>query len=408
MRLLKVDELDAAREKLLRCLSSDTLKTARLPFDAACGRSLSEDVLSPVDVPSFDRSTVDGFAVRAADTAAAGESVPVLLELAGAVEMGRGADCEILPGQCAEVPTGGALPRGADAVVMLEYTEPFGSGIAVNAAVVSGENTVFAGEDMRRGDILLRRGTRLAPRHIGALAAAGVTEVSVYEPLRVEIISTGDEVRPPGCALEAGQVYDINSYALASWAQRSGFEVLKSSLLPDDEALLAETIRNAMGSCDIVLVSGGSSQGKKDLTAKVFDSVSSPGVFTHGLALKPGKPTILAFDEKSRTMLCGLPGHPVSAAMVFELLFSRLLKELTGAPEDITIPARLSVNLAASPGKLNCYPVRLEREAQGWKAIPVFGKSGLMRTLCDADGFFTLERGREGINAGETVMVQLF
>lgn len=408
MRLLKVDSLEQAREKLLEHTADWDLETQVLPFEEAGGRLLAEDVFSPGDVPDFPRSTMDGYAVRASDTAAAGESIPVLLKLVGQVEMGRNADCRIEPGQCAEIPTGGMLPEGADAVVMVEHTEPFGDGIAVYGSVARGENTVLAGEDIKKGGLLLKRGTRLLPQHIGALAAAGVTELRLSAPLKLTLISTGDEVVSPRGTLKAGQVRDINSYALAAQAKRCGYEVVEMRLVPDNEERLQEAVQQAMLQSDLVLVSGGSSQGKKDVTAKVLDEASLPGILTHGIAVKPGKPTILAYDVSSRTILGGLPGHPVSAMMVFELLFSWLYRKKTGEGEKTAIPAVLETNLAASPGKLNCFPVRLERGQNGWRAVPVFGKSGLISTLCEADGYFTVERSREGLSAGEIVDVHLF
>ncbi len=408
MKLLKVDDLETARGKLLACISDWKLETERVSIEKASGRVLSADVFSGQNVPAFNRSTVDGFAVISSDTAAASDSVPVFLELAGRIEMGQAADCKIVSGQCAELSTGGMLPEGADAAVMLEYTERFGNGVAVAGSVATGENTVLAGEDMRRGGLLLGRGALLSPRHIGAAAAAGITELPVYRPLKLAVISTGDEVVSPKLTLSPGQVYDINSYALEAQAEQSGYKTLLRVLLHDDEELLRRTVEQAMADCDVVLVSGGSSKGTKDATARVLDSVSSPGVFTHGLALRPGKPTILGYDKSSRTILGGLPGHPVSAMMVFELVFAWLWRELTGSAQKPAIPAKLSVNLASAPGRLNCWPVSLEWGTEHWTARPVFGKSGLITTLCNADGFFTVERGREGIDAGEIVRVNLF
>ncbi len=408
MKLLKVDSLEQAREKLMEHTADWKLEMRRSPFEDAVGQLLAEAVFSPGNVPDFTRSTMDGYAVRASDTAAAGESIPVLLTLVGQVEMGRSAECCVASGQCAAISTGGMLPEGADAVVMVEHTEPFGDGIAIYSSVALGENTVLAGEDIKKGGLLLKQGTRLLPQQIGALAAAGVTELTLLAPLRLTLISTGDELISPREMLKAGQVRDINSYALAAQAKRCGYDIVEILLLPDDGEVLREAVQTAMRDSDLVLVSGGSSQGEKDITATVLDEVSVPGLLTHGIAVKPGKPTILAYDAPSRTILGGLPGHPVSAMMVFELLFSWFYRQKTGEEERPAIPAALNCNLAASPGKLNCWPVRLERGEAGWRAVPVFGKSGLISTLCEADGYFTVERSREGVSAGELVDVHLF
>lgn len=407
MELLQVDTLAQAREKLLHHAAGWVIQSQTLPFAQALGRTLAQDIYANEAVPGFPRSTVDGYAVLAADTAAAGDAIPVFLQLVGSVEMGRAAEKSLAAGQCIEVPTGGMLPPGADAVVMVEYTEPFGDGVAVGVSVARGENTVLPGEDMVPGQLLFSRSTVLAPQHIGALAGAGITQVPVYSQPAIAVISTGDEIQPPHAPLSPGQVHDINSAALAAQAAKTGYTVRQSVLLPDEEALLLQTVKDAMQSCDVVLVSGGSSQGKKDVTAKVLAQAAAPGVFTHGLALKPGKPTILAHDSASQTLLCGLPGHPVSALMVFELLFGWLLRSKTGAPAPQTIPAKISENLAGAPGKLCCVPVRLAGDCGHWQAQPVFGKSGLITTLCRADGYFLIAQNKEGILQGETVQVTL-
>jgi molybdopterin molybdotransferase len=408
MQLLNVDTLDAARQKLLAAAGHMAPAQESLPLSEAGGRILARDIVSPIDVPGFDRSTVDGYALRSGDTAAASEGVPAFLRLAGEVEMGKSSHSCVSPGECVQVPTGAMLPDGADAVIMLEYTEPFSDGIAVYSSCAPGENTVRRAEDIKAGQVVIRRGTKLTPYHIGALAALGISRADCFCPLRLALISTGDEIVPPGGSLAPGMVYDVNGPALAALAGAGGYAVTSAVLLPDDEAVLKAAVQGAMALNDVVLVSGGSSKGPKDATAKVLAELSSPGIFTHGLALKPGKPTILSYDEASACLLGGLPGHPASAMMVFELLFSWLYRELTGQAEPASIPARLTVNLASSPGKDNAWPVRLEMTEGGYLAHPIFGKSGLISSLAKADGYFTLGRDREGVAAGETVFVRLF
>lgn len=409
MEFLKVDSVDSARGKLFSCVEDWMASREALPLEMACGRIVAEDVFAPCDMPDFRRSTVDGYAVLFEDTAAAGENIPVFLTVKGRVEMGKSASLTIGHGECVEVPTGGMLPDGATAVVMVEYAELFGAeGVALYSGVGNGENVVQIGEDAKAGDRLLRRGKRLLPQDIGALAAAGLTSVSVYTPPRLTILSTGDELIPPEEKPMPGQVRDINTYALTALAQKKGFSVVGTAVLPDDENALELALRDAMLTSDIVAISGGSSQGKKDITRMIIDRVSSPGVYTHGMAIKPGKPTILGYDSRTRTLLAGLPGHPVSAMMVFELLFGWLLCELTGSAQAHAIPARLSCNVASSPGKLTCWPVRLEWTGSEALAEPIFGKSGLITTLTGADGYFTVERDTEGLRAGQTVLVHLF
>ena len=406
---MKVDTVATAREKLLASVKDWFCAPETLPIGEARGRVLAEDIYSTEDIPSFRRSTVDGYAVVSGDTAAAGESIPVFLSVKGSVEMGKQALFTIRGGECGEVPTGGMLPEGADAVVMVEYAEAFGDmGVALHQSVAYGENVVQIGEDTGTGDLLLPKGKTLLPQDIGALAAVGATEVSVYKKPRLTILSTGDELVDPSAHPSPGQIRDINTYALAALAEKTGYLVTGKSVLPDDEDALEKAIREGMKTSDLVAVSGGSSQGKKDLTRELIDRVSSPGVYTHGMAIKPGKPTILGCDEASRTLLTGLPGHPVSAMMVFELLFGWLLREATGSGQASAIPARISCNVPTSPGRLTCWPVKLEWTEGGIIADPVFGKSGLITTLTKADGYFIVDRDTEGLKTGETVKVYLF
>jgi len=409
MELLKVDSVQRAFEKLAAEVSSWNLNAQRLPLNQSLGKVLHDDIFVEHDIPGFCRSTVDGYAVWAKDTAAANDSIPVLLNLIGQVEMGQKAGLSIVPGQCAEVPTGGMLPEGANAVVMIEYAEAFGTdGIAIHQSVSVGENMVQQGEDALKHSLLLPRGKLIGPQEIGALAAAGIMEVPVFKPLKIAIISTGDELVSPDLTPSQGQIRDINTYALVALAEKTGFEVAHTAVLGDDARLIEEELLKAMKTCDIITISGGSSQGKKDTTREVIDRVSSPGVFTHGMAIKPGKPTILGIDAKSQTLYAGLPGHPVSAMIVFEVLLSHLWRFMTGTPEPMAIPAELTVNVVSSPGKMTCWPVKLTKKESGYLAEPVFGKSGLITTLTKADGYFTVDRHAEGLTSGSQVYVHLF
>ena len=409
MEFLKVDSVYTAREKLLSSVCGWMGAAETLPFEEACGRILAENVYAEEDIPAFRRSSMDGYAVVSGDTAAAGESIPVFLNVKGRVEMGKPAPFMITRGECAEVPTGGMLPEGADAVVMTEYAEPFGEGgVALYHGAANGENIVLAGEDAKAGALLLPKGKKLLPQDIGALAAAGVMAVSVYKMPRMTILSTGDELIAPSARPAQGQIRDINTCALTALAKKDGYLVVGRAVLPDDEDALERSIREGMETSDIVAVSGGSSQGKKDLTRQIIDRISSPGVYTHGMAIKPGKPTILGYDDPSRTLLVGLPGHPVSAMMVFELLFGWLSHEITGSEPPPAIPARITCNVPTSPGRLTCWPVRLEWTEEGISADPIFGKSGLITTLTKAGGFFIVDRDTEGLQAGRTVAVHLF
>ena len=413
MKLLTVDTLDEARAKLLTCVKNRPPKTETIAlgeivnFGSVFPRILSEDIYAPADIPGFHRATVDGYAVVAADTAGAGEAVPVFLKQSGVVSMGKPADFSIKSGECAYVPTGGMLPPGADAMVMVEYCEAAGGNIAVYEAVASGSGMALAGEDCKKGDLLLRRGALLRPQEAGALAAAGITKAPVFVPLGLTLISTGDELVAPDREPQPGEIRDVNTSVLKALAVKRGFRVISAGVVPDDEARLEAAIREALSASDVVVVSGGSSQGEKDMTANIIERLAKPGAFTHGLSLKPGKPTILGWDEQSQTLLAGLPGHPVAAMMVFELLLGWLADKMLGRPLPFPIPAVVSCNVPGSPGRMVIQPVILRLEGGSYTAEPVFGKSGMITTLTRADGYVIIDVNREGLNKGEPVLVHL-
>jgi molybdopterin molybdotransferase len=278
----------------------------------------------------------------------------------------------------------------------------------VYEAAAPGAGIALAGEDVKKGALLLRRGTRIRPQEAGALSAAGITGFPVFVPLRLSIISTGDELVPPEEIPAQGKIRDVNSNALKSLALKRGYDVVSSAIVGDDEGLLEAAITKAIGMSDVVVVSGGSSKGERDGTASAIDKATKPGVFSHGLALKPGKPTILGWDEKSQTLLAGLPGHPVAAIIVFELLLLWLCDRLFERPPSFAIPARIACNVPGSPGRAVCQPVVLRLEGDSYFAEPVFGKSGMITTLTRADGYVMIDLNKEGLKKGESVMVQLF
>jgi molybdopterin molybdotransferase len=406
MELLKVDSVSLAREKLLSNLKTRTAQTMHVRLCLAQNYILANNIIATEPVPAFRRSTVDGYAVRANDTSGASEGLPVFLEIAGEVMMGSDPGFKLDSGQCAYVPTGGMIPEGADAMVMVEFCELFEQRqAAVYSSTAPGRHIVMVGEDIRQGELVLRRGVRIRPQEIGVLASLGITEVEVYKPWKITIISTGDELVPPDVIPTPGQIRDINTYSLTALAVKQGFEIRGSKVLTDNEDELREAIMNAMQECDVVIVSGGSSQGKKDATKKIIDEIASSGVLTHGLALRPGKPTILGYDEGTDTLLTGLPGHPVAAILVFEMLINWLWKQLTKQPADPSVFARITSNLAGAPGRTTCQLVRLIRQGNEYYAEPIFGKSGLITTLTRADGYILIDQNKEGMNKDEIVEV---
>lgn len=408
MSFLQVDTISGARERLLQEVGDNFLKMETVKLSEAYGKCLAEDIYAEENIPDFRRATVDGYAVKASDTQGAGESVPVFLSVVDEISIGKPALREIKNGECAYVPTGGMIPDGADAMVMVEYTELFDKrDAAVYSSVSAGNGVVQIGEDAKKGELLLSRGTVLHSAQTGVLASLGKHTVKVYAPWHITIISTGDELAEVGEEKGRCQVYDINTHALYALAKEQGMTVDKAFSVKDEDEKIEQALKDALLCSDIVVISGGSSQGKKDMTADIIDKIAEPGVWTHGLALKPGKPTIVGMDKPSGTLIIGLPGHPVAAIMVFQLLLVWLQKNLRGEKEAPGVPAVLSSNIPGAAGRAVCQTVKLEKEENGYRAIPVFGKSGLMHTLTQADGYVLVEADKEGICKGETVYVQL-
>ncbi|MCD7982176.1 MAG: molybdopterin molybdotransferase MoeA [Clostridiales bacterium] len=414
MKLLHVLTLKEARAELSARVRKIPHRRKTVPLSDAAGLILAEDVRAPADLPGFRRSTVDGYAVIAADTHGASDTIPVFLEITEHIRIGEEPLQTIMHGQCAYVPTGGMLPDGADAMVMAEYCEAFSdSEIAVSRSVATGNHTVLPGDDMKKGNLLLPEGTRLRFQEIGALAAAGLTSVTVCAPFTAAIISTGNELVSPGQNINGCRIYDSNTYALSVQAGCAGLDVVRRQLLPDDRDRLRQAILSASADCDLVILSGGSSQGKHDMTETLFQEISAGGVYAHGLALKPGKPTVLAWDDAHKTALIGLPGHPAAASMVFELLVSPVLKYTLPAGNGFplyaepSLSAFLTVNVASSPGRETCVPVKLALSEGALLASPIPGPSGLWSPLVQADGYILISENREGLPAGHPVDVYL-
>jgi molybdopterin molybdotransferase len=381
---------------------------------AAYGRVLAADLPAPEDVPGFRRATMDGYAVRAQDTFGAGAGAPQYLEIKGEVAMGAAPDRGVNPGETLRAPTGAMLPPGADAVVMVEYTAEHPDGtLEVRRAVAPGENVLTPGEDVTRGAILFPAGRRLRPQEIGLMAALGVTRVTVYKIPRVGIISSGDEIVPLDAKPLPGQVRDANAYlAAAQIAEWGGLPVLYG-IIPDNLSALQQTLAAALDACDLILISGGSSVGARDLTLTAIQNLPGAEILVHGVAIRPGKPTILAALGQPRPQpLLGLPGHPASAAVVMEVLGWPLLRHLAGCtgppPLGGSVTAALSRNLAGATGREDYVRVRLRRENETLWADPVLGPSGLISPLVKSDGLVMIPLRVEGLFKGETVTVQLF
>ncbi len=386
--------------------------TEMVSLSEAIGRILAEDIAAQEYVPDFDRSTVDGYAIRAKDAFGCTDAIPAILPLTGEVLMGEGADFELQPETCCAVPTGGAVPKGADCVIMIEYTEDYGDGtIGILKSAAPGVNMIFRGDDVYPGKVILNRGRVLSSQDIGALAAIGKVQVPVVRKLTVGVISTGDELIPPQEIPGPGQIRDVNSPMLEAMLTVFGVKVINYGIVKDNEELLAEMVKKAVEQCDAVLLSGGSSVGIKDASCRIIESMGE--LLLHGIAIKPGKPTILG--KTGNKPLVGLPGHPVAAYFITKLFVLPLLGRLMNRTmTSHTITAEISESVGANHGRAQYHCVRLERKPIAgngteqdvqWIAYPIRGKSGLITTLAGADGYFCISRDCEGIPQGAKIQV---
>jgi molybdopterin molybdotransferase len=387
-----------------------------VPISGALGRVLAADIASPSDLPDFNRSTMDGYAVRSADTFGAAESRPALLTVVGEIPMGALPQGGIARGEAMKIPTGGALPSGADAVVMFEQTQQVDSAsIEVMKPAAPLENVIRAGDDIKLGEGVLKRGHRIRPQDMAALAGIGIIRVRVFEKPRVAIISTGNEIVPADSVPGPGQIRDSNSYSLEGLVALSGGTAVKKGIIPDDYSRLRAVVDASLRDCSLVLITGGSSVGVADLSAKVINDAGQPGVLVHGVSIRPGKPLIVGLV--GQVPVFGLPGHPAAVSICFELFVKPVLLRMTGEvppaalegiPSARIVKARLSRSIPSSPGREDHVRVMLEKNAEGLWARPVFGASGLISTLVKAVGTVVIPVNKIGIEAGEEVEVRLF
>ena len=399
LNVLTLEEaLKKARERFY-----PALRTEMIPLEGALGRTTAEEIKAEEFVPDFDRSTVDGYAVRACDTFGCTDAIPAILTVQREILMGEGADFTLNPGCCAAIPTGGALPAGADSVVMIEYTEDFGDGtIGISKPAAPGQNMIYRGDDVRPGKTVIPKGSILTPQDIGALAALGIRTVAVMKPLSIGIISTGDELVSASENPGPGQIRDVNSLLLEAMFSEHGFRAIRYGIIRDDEQLLKAAVDQALEECDAVVLSGGSSVGIRDAAGRVIESFGP--LLLHGLAMKPGKPTILG--GKGNQPVIGLPGHPVAVFFVARLLVLPLLAHLAGRGfEEKTVSAYLTENVSANHGRAFYCACRLRKENGVYLADPIRTKSGLITSLTGADGFFCISRDCEGLPAGAEVLI---
>ncbi len=383
----------------------------QIPLEEAFGRVLSREMIAPENLPGFYRSTMDGYAVRAKGTFGAGESIPALFDVTGEVLMGETPTMVVGEGEAVKISTGGMLPEGADSVVMVEYCHLLDDKtLEINRAVSPLENVIQPGDDYREGTIVFKKGRLLRMQDLGLMAGFGQSEITVYKKTKVAIISTGDEVVPVDARPRPGQVRDINRYTLGAFCQRVGAEAQYMGLSSDDFESLKHMVENAIAQADTVWLSGGSSVGTRDLTLKVFEILPDFDLLVHGISISPGKPTIIG--KCGSKPVIGLPGHVASALVVAEVFLTSLLSRLSGCTDfrsDLKpeVEAELSRNIESATGREDYVRVRLVKKGEGMIAEPVFGKSGLLSTLVEADGLIRIDMNTEGLYQGQKIKVLL-
>ncbi len=405
--------LKEARQLLQKNLPPCPARKVAVPLDEALGRICAYDISSPENLPPYPRSTMDGFAVRASDTFGASENLPAYLEVTGDVLMGQFPEHGPEPGACYHIATGGILPPGTDAVVMLEHTvEVDEHMIEVLQPSAVGTNVIGVGEDIAENEILLQRGHRLRPQDIGLLAGVGLEQLTVFRRVRVGIISTGDEIVPHDKTPPPGKIRDMNSASLAADVRKNYGRPSFYGIAADDEESLTTMVQEAKAANDIVLLSGSSSVGMRDLGEKILEKLGPPGIIFHGVSVKPGKPVIMARADNK--LLFGLPGHPVSAAVAFNLFVRPAILALSGAiadglPQHRTMDARLMRNLNSAAGRTDFIRVQVKIADDGIpEAHPVLGKSSALSTMVKAHGFIEIKEKLQGLKEGDIVKVKLF
>ena len=408
MKLLKVNTIEEVKKKMEMHFSGIEPKYESVSLHDSIGRVLGEDMISQINIPEFSRSVVDGYGIHGDDSFGASESMPVKLNVIGSVEMGELAHMVLKRGECVYIPTGGMIPQGVDAMVMIEYVEVLDDdSVAIQKPAAPGDGIISEGDDFKKGTLLLKKGHRVRTQDIGAMAAIGKVKVQVYKKPTISIISTGDELIDIQSEPNPGQVRDINSHAIAALAAVAGAEINSIFIASDNFELCKTKVMEALKESDIVLISGGSSAGSKDMTVDIINASGKPGVFVHGIAIKPGKPTIIAkINEKA---VFGLPGHPLSAIIVFKAVVNDFIQRfyLKNSDKEETIMAFLDSNVHASEGRETYQMVNLIKESQGYLAIPLYSKSGAVSILLKADGYFRIPVGKEGALKGEAVEVTL-
>ncbi|RLI35185.1 molybdopterin molybdenumtransferase MoeA [Candidatus Bathyarchaeota archaeon] len=405
-RTVKVED---ALRAFRRALPDKRLETEIIPVRVALNRVLAENVTADRDIPPFDRAAMDGFAVRAEDTFGASQTNPVILKVVGESKVGATPEVEVRDGEAVEIMTGAPMPRGADAVVMVEYTNKLdGGGIEILHPVAPLENVSRRGEDIKRGETVLRRGTILKPQDLGILASLGRVKVEVYKRPRVAIISTGDELVEPGVRVELGKVVDVNRVILSAMVEELGGVPIDIGIVRDDPDEIEKAIRRGLEEADLVIVTGGTSVGRADMVPEVIDSIGKPGMVVHGVSMRPGTPTGLAILDGKPVF--SLSGYPVAAMMGFNIFVKPVISWMLGASSlpAPTVRARLTRRVASPPGVLSLVRVKIRKVGGVYMAEPIRSTgSGVISSMTRANGLLVIPEESEGVEAGEEVEVIL-
>lgn len=385
---------------------SAKVDTEEISIADSLGRIVAEDIICQEFIPNFTRSTVDGYAVISKDCFGCSESIPAILPITEEIEMGKMPKESLSKDTCMKIPTGGALPENADSVVMLEYTEDYGDGsVGIMKAPAPGANVIFKGDDKKPGDILLSKGCKIGSKEIGSLAAMGIRKIKVAKPLTIGVISTGNELIPSSETPQNGQIRNVNSDLLSAIALESGCSYIDYGIIRDEEDLLLTTVSKALDECNMVLLSGGSSAGEKDYAARVISEKGE--ILLHGIAMKPGKPTILG--KALGKPIFGLPGHPVASYFVSKLFVCYAIKVLRGETKKmIHAKAILTESIESNHGRAQYGGVFLENKNGKLFAHPVHSKSGLITTLAMTDGYYQIDNECEGIAKGDEIEVFIY
>lgn len=421
MKFFKVKSIAETEAVIDRLAAAYKLQTEVVPVLEARGRVAAKAVTASFDVPTFDRSTVDGYAVISSDTHGATDAIPALMDMTGTIEMGVEVTQGIGRSQTMYVPTGGMLPPGADGVVMIEDSEKLDDAtVGLMRSIAAYDNVIRRGDDIKTGTVIMEAGRQISALDIGALAAQGISQVTVLRRPVVTILSTGDEIIEPGQPASMGQIYDINSYVLQNLLQEAGCVVAERRIVRDDYDELYNAVRSGAEVSDIVLLSGGSSVGTRDYTYDVISNLPDSCVEVQGVAIKPGKPTIVG--KGAGKLIVGLPGHPVSSIMVFKVFVERYIRRLLGqAMRTVGFEGALTENVHAAPGRTTYQMVRVEQpeeaviddqadtSAMGDRSqpvkrlVPIHGKSGMISLLTGAEGYIIIDLHQEGYDKGSRV-----